>query len=63
MAPTETPDSGSCSNGHPWSPETTRWRSRTRDGRTSRERDCLRCKRTSENQRRRDRRAELRGAA
>jgi hypothetical protein len=63
MSPAETPEADTCSNGHPWTDQTTRWRTRIRDGHTSRERDCLRCKRTSENKRRQARRAELRGAA
>ncbi|GAA2180935.1 hypothetical protein GCM10009785_13770 [Brooklawnia cerclae] len=35
-----------CGNGHPWRPETTRWRLRTRGGRhgSGWERDCLVCK-------------------
>ena len=63
MTRAETPAPESCSNGHPWTTETTRWRTRTRNGRISRERDCLRCKGASENLRRRNQRAALRGAA
>lgn len=51
-----------CANGHPWRPETTRWRERRRDGRTTRERDCLVCKRESDHNRRSQRRRERSGA-
>lgn len=38
-----------CSNNHPWRPETTRWRKRDRGGRHgwAVERDCLICKAVS----------------
>lgn len=34
-----------CANGHPWTPENTRWRKRGRGGRhgNAPERDCLAC--------------------
>lgn len=51
-----------CGNGHTWRPETTRWRKRIRNGRTTTERDCLVCKRESEHTRRRNRRAQLTSA-
>ena len=43
-----------CANGHPWKPETTRWRRRGYRGEhtTEIERDCLVCKRVSEGKRR-----------
>lgn len=46
-----------CSNGHPWTVESTRWRKRDRGGRhgTAIERDCLTCKAVSEGARRRRR--------
>lgn len=47
-----------CANGHPWREETTRWRKRTRCGRTVVERDCLVCKRESDHGRRSRRRQE-----
>lgn len=47
-----------CSNGHRWTPETTRWRKRNRGGRHgfAVERDCLVCKAVSEADRRRRKR-------
>ena len=47
-----------CSNGHPWTRESTRWRKRNRGGRhgTAAERDCLTCKAVSEGNRKRHKR-------
>lgn len=42
-----------CANGHPWTPESTRWRIRHDKGETAPSRDCLVCKRVSEADRRR----------
>lgn len=49
-----------CANGHPWTPETTRWRTRGDRGKHTAavERDCLLCKRESEARRRKRRTAE-----
>lgn len=44
-----------CANGHPWRPETTRWRIRTDKGESTPSRDCIVCKRVSEGNRRRTR--------
>lgn len=55
-------DRETCANGHPWKPETTRWRRRNRGGRhgTAPERDCLVCKDKSEGRRRKRRAIERR---
>jgi hypothetical protein len=45
-------DRPTCGAGHPWKPETTRWRRRVRNGRVTVERDCLRCKSAGESRRR-----------
>jgi len=44
-----------CANGHPWTPQTTRWRVRHDKGESTPTRDCLVCKRVSEGERRRRR--------
>lgn len=44
-----------CAHGHRWQASTERWRMRVRPGKgTTRERDCLVCKRESEARRRRE---------
>lgn len=47
-----------CSNGHPWTRENTRWRIRRDKGESTPTRDCLACKRVSEGKRKRTRIAE-----
>jgi len=42
-----------CSNGHPWTRASTRWRVRHDKGETRPTRDCLVCKAVSEGKRRR----------
>lgn len=42
----------SCAHGHPWTPETTRWRIRPGKGERAPTRDCLPCRRAAERRRR-----------
>lgn len=41
-----------CTNGHKWTPQSTRWRVRRDKGESTPTRDCLICKRVSEGKRR-----------